>query len=116
MTQPYIAKGRTTRYEDRCDLEDIVNFFPVPTAHQRHTMVQLILDAGFTRPQVAKVTKFQLFSYFWETVLLAFCTSAVYGIGLDFVYGALCVLTIGSALTFVSGLIINAGIQKGTKW
>jgi len=113
MATPYLSQGRTTRYEDRCDLEDIVNFFPVPTMHQRRQLVTLILDAGFTRPRTARVTRLQLWSYFIETVLLLACAMLVADTGQPFVWGALTALTVGSTLTFLGGLVINHGIKKG---
>ena len=113
--KPYIPAGRTTRYEDRCDLMDILGFFPIPTLHQASQLSTLILDAGFTRPRVARVTKAQLWSYFIETILLAFCAAQVSAIqGLGFTFGALVALAAGTALTFICALIINARIQKGT--
>jgi len=84
------------------------------TRSDRLRIANSIIRAGFRRTVPCKVTGLQLWSYFIETVLLAFCAAAVSPIpGLGFAYGALVALTIGSALTFLSGLIINARIKKG---
>ena len=113
MATPYLSQGRTTRYEDRCDLEDILQFYPEVGAFHARQLSLLITDAGFTRPQPARITGPQLFSYFSETVLLAVCAGIVsHTPGLGFVFGALVAMSFFGALTFLGALVINHSLNK----
>lgn len=112
MAEPYRQNGRTTRVEDKLDLIDILRFFPGLNLFHASELATLIVDAGFTRPKVNKVTKLQMWSYFFETFFLGLCAWMVMPVpGLGFVFGALVALTIGGLITLLSGFIINHGIK-----
>jgi hypothetical protein len=110
---PYVPTTKPMRGEEQEALIAIFDAAHTYTPGVRLNMANRIIAAGFARRVPKKVTRFQLWSYFIETVLLGVCAHMVFGHGLMFVYGALCALTAGSALTWVGGLIINAGIDKG---
>jgi len=113
--KPYIPYTTPERGEDEHALLDILETDHWYTTAHRLRVVKLILDAGFRRTAVRKVTRAQLWMYFIETALLALCA---YTIGYEehpFIFGILCALVAGSAATFTSGLIINYAIKKGFK-
>lgn len=112
---PYRATRKPMKGEEQEALIDILDAALWYTPQMRLRVANLIIDAGFARRVPNKVTRLQLWSFFIETVLLVVCAVMVQGVpGLGFVYGATVSLALGGALTWVSGLIINAGIEKGT--
>ena len=110
---PYIPTTQPMKGEEQETLIGILSMASWNTPGDRLRIANTILRAGFHRSIPRKVTKAQLWTYLIEAVLLAICAHAVYGTGQPFTWGILVALTTGSALTFIAGLIINAGIQKG---
>ena len=111
---PYQPDTKPMTGEEQKALMDILAFQEWGTYGDRLRTANTIIAEGFARRTPRKLTRLQLWSYFIETVLLIVCAVMVHGVpGLGFVYGALMALSIGSLLTWVSGLIINAGIDKG---
>ena len=110
---PYRPETKPMTGEEQETLMGILAFQGWGTYADRLSTANTILAEGFARRIPAKVTRLQLWSYFMEAVLLAYCTGVVYGTGRWFVYGALVALTLGSLLTWIGGLIINHGIDKG---
>jgi hypothetical protein len=109
---PYQPDTQFMRGEEQEALVAIFNEAYTYTPGVRLNLANRIIAAGFHRTAPRKVTRTQLWSYFLETVLLGICAHTVFGAGLMLVYGALVALTLGSLLTWVGGLIINAGIDK----
>jgi heme/copper-type cytochrome/quinol oxidase subunit 3 len=110
---PYIP---TTKPMTGVEQEALVRIFDEAhtyTPGVRLTLANRIIEAGFARRIPAMVTRFQLWSYFIETCLLALSTYVIGPAEHPFIFGALAALTAGSALTWVSGLIINYGIKTG---
>lgn len=114
MAIPYRPDTTPMHGEEQEALMDILSFQGWGTYGDRLRTANTIIAEGFARRVPRKVTRLQLWSFFIETVLLIVCACIVREVpGLGFVYGVLVVLAIGGALTWVSGLIINAGIDKG---
>lgn len=111
---PYQPENKPMRGEEQETLMDILAFQEWGTYGDRLRTANTIIAEGFARRTPRKLTRLQLWSYFIETVLLSVCAVMVHDVpGLGFVYGATVALALGGALTWVSGLIINAGIDKG---
>ena len=109
---PYRPETSPMRGDEQETLAGILEDNNATSPYSRLRAANAILNAGFARRVPVRVTRLQLWRYFMESVLLAYCTGVVYGTGRMFVYGALMALTIGALLTWIGGLIINASIDK----
>lgn len=85
------------------------------TPTHRLRLANDILAAGFHRTVPKKVSRGQLWSYFLETIGLAYAAFVVCGLDRPFVYGLLVAFAIGSLLTFIGGLCINHEIETGVR-
>lgn len=110
---PYVPTTQPMKGEEQEALIEIFEQAHWYTPTHRLRLANEILAAGFHRTVPQKVTRTQLWSYAIETVILTYCAIVVFAPGLMFVFGMLCAAAAGSALSFVGGLIINHGIEKG---
>jgi hypothetical protein len=110
---PYVPETTPMTGEEQEALIRIFEEAHWYTPTHRLRLANDIIRAGFRRRVPKKVSRFQLWSYAIETILVAYCAAVVFGTGEFFVYGALCSLTLGTLLTFIDALIINHGIKTG---
>lgn len=112
---PYIPTTKPMKGEEQEALVAIFEDSHWYTPTHRLRLANDIIAAGFSRRLPQKVSKGQIWSYFFETIALAYCAVVVFDTGRMFVYGLLCALALGSLLTFIGALVINAGIDKESK-
>jgi hypothetical protein len=113
MAAPYVSQSRTTHAEDHADLTCLLAYASWNTPGDRQRMVRRIMKAGFTRPRPARVTRLQLWSYFWETATLALCAFFIGPVEHPFIFGSLVAYAFFGAATYVGALVINHNLKAG---